>query len=38
MPWTGFSTKRGVFSNYYDDDEETILEEPGHAYCLRESN
>nr|WP_226480943.1 PQQ-binding-like beta-propeller repeat protein [Natrinema amylolyticum] len=29
-----YYAERGVFSNYYDDDEETVLEEPGHAYCL----
>ena len=32
-----YYAERGVFSNYYDDDEETVLEEPGHAYCLREA-
>ncbi|WP_293030395.1 PQQ-binding-like beta-propeller repeat protein [Natronococcus sp.] len=29
-----YYAERGVFTNYWDDDEETILEEPGHAYCL----
>ncbi|MDS0478443.1 PQQ-binding-like beta-propeller repeat protein [Natrinema sp. 1APR25-10V2] len=29
-----YYAERGVFSNYYDDDEETVFEEPGHAYCL----
>ncbi len=29
-----YYAERGVFSNYYDDDEETTLEEPGRAYCL----
>ncbi|APW98541.1 cell shape-determining protein [Halobiforma lacisalsi AJ5] len=29
-----YYAERGVFSNYWDDEEETILEEPGHAYCL----
>ncbi|THE63724.1 cell shape-determining protein [Salinadaptatus halalkaliphilus] len=29
-----YYAERGVFSNYYDDDEPTVLEEPGHAYCL----
>ncbi|ELY49549.1 outer membrane protein assembly factor BamB family protein [Natronolimnohabitans innermongolicus] len=29
-----YYAERGVFSNYYDDDAETVLEEPGHAYCL----
>ena len=33
-----YYAERGVFSNYYDDDEETVLEEPGHAYCLREAD
>ncbi|MFC4438437.1 MULTISPECIES: outer membrane protein assembly factor BamB family protein [Natrialbaceae] len=31
-----YYAERGVFSNYWDDDEETILEAPGHAYCLVE--
>ncbi len=31
------TTPRAVFSNYDDDDEETVLETPGHAYCLREA-
>ncbi|SIR60588.1 outer membrane protein assembly factor BamB family protein [Natronorubrum thiooxidans] len=31
-----YYAERGVFSNYYDDDRETRLEEPGHAYCLVE--
>jgi len=36
MPVDGriYYAERAVFSNYYDDDEETVLEEPGHAYCL----
>ncbi|AEH38900.1 outer membrane protein assembly factor BamB family protein [Halopiger xanaduensis] len=29
-----YYAERGVFSNYYDDDEATVLEAPGHAYCL----
>lgn len=29
-----YYAERGVFSNYYDEDEETVLEERGHAYCL----
>ncbi|RQG95899.1 outer membrane protein assembly factor BamB family protein [Natrarchaeobius chitinivorans] len=29
-----YYAERGVFSNYWDDDEPTVLEEPGHAYCL----
>jgi outer membrane protein assembly factor BamB len=29
-----YYAERGVFSNYWDDDEEEILREPGHAYCL----
>jgi len=29
-----YYAERGVFSNYYDDDEETVLEKPGRAYCL----
>ncbi|OVE84176.1 PQQ-binding-like beta-propeller repeat protein [Natronolimnobius baerhuensis] len=29
-----YYAERGVFSNYYDDDAETVFEEPGHAYCL----
>ncbi|ELY80499.1 outer membrane protein assembly factor BamB family protein [Natrinema pallidum] len=29
-----YYAERGDFSYYYDDDEETVLEEPGHAYCL----
>ncbi|WP_276254424.1 PQQ-binding-like beta-propeller repeat protein [Halomontanus rarus] len=29
-----YYAERGVFSNYWDDDEETILETPGNAYCL----
>jgi hypothetical protein len=32
-----YYAERAVFSNYYDDDAETVLEEPGHAYCLREA-
>ncbi|ADB61351.1 Pyrrolo-quinoline quinone [Haloterrigena turkmenica DSM 5511] len=28
-----YYAERAVFSNYYDD-EETVLEEPGHGYCL----
>ncbi len=31
-----YYAERGVFSNYYDDDAETVLEEPGRAYCLVE--
>jgi len=30
-----YYAERGVFSNYYDDEAETILERPGKAYCLR---
>ncbi|MBZ6496500.1 PQQ-binding-like beta-propeller repeat protein [Natrinema longum] len=29
-----YYAERGVVSNFYNDDEETVLEEPGHAYCL----
>ncbi|QSW99451.1 PQQ-binding-like beta-propeller repeat protein [Haloterrigena alkaliphila] len=29
-----YYAERGVFSNHWDDDEETVLEEPGRAYCL----
>ena len=29
-----YYAERAVYSNYYDDDQETIMEEPGHAYCL----
>lgn len=29
-----YYAERGVFSNYFDETEETVLEEPGHAYCL----
>ncbi|ELZ17859.1 pyrrolo-quinoline quinone [Haloterrigena salina JCM 13891] len=29
-----YYAERAVFSNYYDDEKETILEEPGHGYCL----
>ncbi|MDF9745899.1 PQQ-binding-like beta-propeller repeat protein [Natrinema salsiterrestre] len=29
-----YYAERGVFSNYYDDTEETVLEEMGQAYCL----
>ncbi|QLG48617.2 PQQ-binding-like beta-propeller repeat protein [Natrinema halophilum] len=29
-----YYAERGVFTNYYDEDEETVLEEPGRAYCL----
>jgi len=29
-----YYAERAVYSNYYDDDAETIMEEPGHAYCL----
>jgi outer membrane protein assembly factor BamB len=29
-----YYAERGVFSNYWDDDEEEVLVEPGHAYCL----
>jgi outer membrane protein assembly factor BamB len=29
-----YYAERGVFSNYYDDEEETVLEEPGRAYSL----
>ncbi|WP_440771736.1 outer membrane protein assembly factor BamB family protein [Natronorubrum sp. DTA28] len=29
-----YYAERAVFSNYYDDDEETVMDEPGHAYCL----
>lgn len=32
-----YYAERAVFSNYYDDDAETVLETPGHAYCLREA-
>lgn len=31
-----YYAERAVFSNYYSDFEETVLEEPGHAYCLVE--
>ncbi|WP_425600924.1 PQQ-binding-like beta-propeller repeat protein [Haloterrigena alkaliphila] len=29
-----YYAERAVFSNYYDDDKETTMDEPGHAYCL----
>ncbi|WP_121741193.1 outer membrane protein assembly factor BamB family protein [Natronorubrum halophilum] len=29
-----YYAERGAFSNYYDDDAETVLDDPGHAYCL----
>ena len=29
-----YYAERGAFSNYYSDDEETVLEAPGRAYCL----
>ncbi|WP_243641378.1 outer membrane protein assembly factor BamB family protein [Natrarchaeobius halalkaliphilus] len=29
-----YYAERGVFSNFWDDSEETVFEEPGHAYCL----
>ncbi len=29
-----YYAERGVFSNYYDEEEETVLEQAGHAYCL----
>ncbi|OIB59347.1 PQQ-binding-like beta-propeller repeat protein [Natrialba sp. SSL1] len=29
-----YYAERAAFSNYYDDDAETVMEEPGHAYCL----
>ncbi|WP_049914497.1 outer membrane protein assembly factor BamB family protein [Haloterrigena salina] len=29
-----YYAERAVFSNYYDGEKETILEEPGHGYCL----
>ncbi|RQH00329.1 outer membrane protein assembly factor BamB family protein [Natrarchaeobius oligotrophus] len=29
-----YYAERGVFSNYWDDDEETVFEGPGHVYCL----
>ena len=29
-----YYAERGVFSGYYDEDRETVLEEPGRAYCL----
>ncbi|MEY7847733.1 PQQ-binding-like beta-propeller repeat protein [Natrarchaeobius sp. A-rgal3] len=33
-----YYSERGVFSNYWNDDEETVLEERGHAYCLVEDD
>lgn len=29
-----FYTERAAFSNYWDEEEETIVEAPGHGYCL----
>jgi len=29
-----YYAERGVFTNYWDDDKETVMEAPGHAYCL----
>ena len=29
-----FYTERAEFSNYWNEDEETIMETPGHGYCL----
>ena len=29
-----YYAERAVFSGYYDDDVETVMETPGHAYCL----
>jgi len=33
-----YYAERAVVSGYYDDDEKTVMEAPGHAYCLVEDD